>query len=309
LDEHELAWAAGFFDGDGWAALMRQKGRRTGQPQARINQSSVDGVPEVLVRFRDAVGVGRIGGPIIKDRREPLYWWIASSRGDVTRTGELIGPWLSTQKRDQISAATALRFAAPPINSFAWAAGLFDAEGSTSLSDHRSHAGYKVIEAAITQGGKSVPEELVRAHALLERGNVNGPYTQEGANELIYRWRASRPDDVRMVLHLLDPWLGQIKRAQALAALRVIDAQPLLIRGRVEWGSHKTECVHGHEYASARLRPYATRSLNGTERRPSKQCLVCVRDQARARRSAKKTKIGDPGAADQHAQEGGDATC
>jgi len=215
LDEHELAWAAGFFDGDGWAALSRQRGRRTGQPQARINQSGLDGVPEVLVRFRDAVGVGRIGGPKIEDRREPLYWWVASSRGDVARTGELIGGWLSGQKRVQFTAATGLRFHAAPMNSFAWVAGLFDAEGSTSLSDHRSHAGYKVIEAAITQSGVTIPEELVRVHALLERGNVNGPYVQEGANELIYRWRASRADDVRMLLHLLDPWLGQVKRAQA----------------------------------------------------------------------------------------------
>jgi len=310
LDEHELAWAAGFFDGDGWAALSRQKGRRTGQPQARINQSSLDGVPEVLVRFRDAVGVGRIGGPTIEDGREPLYWWAASSRGDVTRTGELVGPWLSSQKRDQFTTATGLRFADPPVESVAWAAGLFDAEGSTSLSDHHSHTGYKVIEAAITQGGATIPEELVRVHALLERGNVNGPYIQEGANELIYRWRASRADDVRMLLHLLDPWLGQVKRAQALAALRIIDAQPVLLRGRLEWGNHKTHCVHGHEYATARLRPYASRSSNGSQRRPSKQCLVCVRVQARARRLTMKKKIGGPSAADHEAHERGDAaTC
>lgn len=309
MDEHELAWAAGFFDGDGWAALSRQRGRRTGQPQARINQSSIHGVPEVLVRFRDAVGVGRIGGPKIEHGREPLYWWSASSRGDVTRTGGLIGGWLSGQKRDQFTAATGLRFHAAPISSFAWAAGLFDAEGSTSLSDHRSHAGYKVIEAAITQGGATIPEELARVHALLARGNVNGPYIQEGANELIYRWRASRVDDVRMLVHLLDPWLGQVKRAQALAALRVIDAQPLLPRGRLEWGSHKTHCVHGHEYATARLRAYASRSSNGSQRRASKQCLVCVRDQARARRLAMKRKIGGPSAADQDVHEDGDAIC
>lgn len=309
MDEHELAWAAGFFDGDGWAALSRRRGRRTGQPQARINQSGLDGVPEVLVRFRDAVGVGRIGGPKIEDRREPLYWWVASSRGDVARTGELIGGWLSGQKRVQFTAATGLRFHAAPMNSFAWVAGLFDAEGSTSLSDHRSHAGYKVIEAAITQSGVTIPEELVRVHASLERGSVNGPYVQEGANELIYRWRASRADDVRMLLHLLDPWLGQVKRAQALAALRVIDGQPPLLRGRPEWGSHKTHCLHGHEYATARLRPYASRSPKGSQRRPSQQCLVCARDQARARRLAMKMTIGGPSAADHEAHERGDATC
>src|SRR5437016_14314230 len=82
VDEHELAWAAGFFDGDGWAALVRAKGRRTGQPHAQINQGSVAGVPEVLVRFRNAVGVGRVVGPKIKEGRLPLYCWLATSRGD-----------------------------------------------------------------------------------------------------------------------------------------------------------------------------------------------------------------------------------
>ena len=194
MDEHELAWAAGFFDGDGWAALVRPKGRRTGQPHAQINQSSLNGVPEVLVRFRDAVEVGRIGGPKLEDGREPLYWWIASSRGDVLRTGTLIGRWLSHEKRDQFSAAVGLCFDERPIDSFAWAAGLFDAEGSTCLSDHRSHSGYKAIEAAITQGGaEGVPTELDRFLGLVGAGAIYGPYEQAGANAPVYRWRAHTP--------------------------------------------------------------------------------------------------------------------
>jgi len=297
LDEHELAWAAGFFDGDGWAALARQKGRRTGQPQARINQSGLDGVPEVLVRFRDAVGVGRIGGPKIEDRREPLYWWVASSRGDVTRTGELIGPWLSTQKRAQFETAVGLRLHMNSIDSFAWAAGLFDAEGWTSVSDRSSHKGYKAIEAGVTQGGAVVPAELVRFARCVLLGRVNGPYDQEGANEPIYRWRISTVDDVRRMLHVLLPWLGTVKRHQAFSSIAVVDAQPSLPRGRVEWGSHKTHCVHGHEYASGRIRPYVARGV-GIQRRVNKQCLVCARDQARLQRLAAKPRTQD-----------GDATC
>jgi hypothetical protein len=309
LDEHELAWAAGFFDGDGWAALSRQKGRRTGQPQARINQSSLDGVPEVLVRFRAAVGVGRIGGPKIEEGREPLYWWSASSRGDVTNTGELIGPWLSAQKRAQFTWAVGLHFDRPPINTFPWAAGLFDAEGSTSLSDRSSRAGYKAIESTVTQGGSTIPEELARFTDCVALGRVNGPYEQDGANELVYRWRIHTVDDVRRMLHALLPWLGEVKGRQAFGAISVIDGQPVLHRGRVEWGSHKATCIHGHEYATARLRPYVSRSTNGRQRRGSHQCLVCVREQARARRLAMKSKIGGSSAADQNADESGDATC
>jgi hypothetical protein len=306
LDEHELAWAAGFFDGDGWAALSRPKVRRTGQPQARINQSSLGGVPEVLVRFRDAVGVGRIGGPKIEEGREPLYWWVASSRADVTKTGTAIGPWLSMAKRAQFAVAAGLRFEAEPMHSFAWAAGLFDAEGSTSLSDHRSHAGHKYVEASITQGGAFPPQELARFADLVGLGKIYGPYQQEGATEPIYRWRIQTADGVRRALHLLQPWLGDVKRAHAWSALSVIDAQPILHRGRLEWGSHKTHCIHGHEYATARVRPYVSRG--GVRRRENKQCLECTREQARARRAFATRKIDGHAAVDLD-HDAGDATC
>lgn len=289
LDEHELAWAAGFFDGDGWAALVRARRRSRGQPHAQINQSSLTGVPEVLLRFRDAVGVGRIGGPKIEEGREPLYRWVASSRGDVLRAGTLIGPWLSQAKRDQFASAVGLRFEAEPIDSFAWAAGLFDAEGSTSLSDHRSHAGYKAIEASMTQlSAAGEPQELLRFRATIGLGYNNGPYTQAGARELVYRWRLHTADGIRLLVHLLQPWLGSVKRDQALQALSLVDSEPLLPRGSVDWGFHKTHCIHGHEYAAARVRPYVPRSPGGVERRASKQCLACVREQARARYDGRK---------------------
>jgi hypothetical protein len=200
----------------------------------------------------------------------------------VARTGSLIGPWLSGEKRQQFRRAADLRFEAKPLDSFAWAAGLFDAEGSVSLGHHRTHAGYRTIDAAITQGGsKGIPLELVRFRALMWLGRNYGPYEQEGANEPIYRWRLSRADEIRSVMHALGPWLGSVKTSQARAALKVIDGQPTLPRGRAAWGTHKTHCIHGHEYATARVRPYVSRSADGIKRRDSKQCLACLREQAR----------------------------
>jgi hypothetical protein len=296
LDEHELAWAAGFFDGDGWAALVRDGRRRKRRPMAQINQASLSDVPEVLLRFRHAVGVGRIAGPKKENGRQDLYWWVASSRPDVACVGELIGPWLSREKRAQFRAAAGLMVDDSPFDSFAWAAGLFDAEGSVSLNDHRTHPGHKVIESAITQGSsRDVPEELRRFGRLVTIGHINGPYEQEGANELVYRWRVHRADEIRVVMHLLDPWLGSVKRLQARHALKVIDAQPVLRRGRPDWGSRKTHCVHGHEYATARVRPYVRRMPAGVQRRDSKQCLTCLREYARAK-SAQSTgaNLGQP---------------
>ncbi len=296
MEEHELAWAAGFFDGDGWAALVRNGLGRRRRPSAQINQSGLDGVPEALLRFRDAVGVGRIGGPKMEDSREPLYWWVASSRADVERTGRLILPWLSGQKRDQFGTAVDLRSDVPPIDTFAWAAGLFDAEGCTSLSDRSTRKGYKDIEASLTQGGAGpAPEELIRFMACVALGRINGPYEQEGATKPVYRWRLHTVDEIRSLLHCLSPWLGAPKRSQAFRAIAVINAQPVLPRGRVEWGSHKTHCIHGHEYVSARIRPYVSRGV-GIQRRDNKQCLHCTREQARARRIAG-DRQRDPGEA------------
>src|SRR5207245_5928705 len=118
-------------------------------------------------------------------------------------------------------------------------------------------------------------------------------------------WRTGAITDARNALHLIQAWIGPVKRRQASAALAVIDSQAELKRGRLEWGSHKTHCVHGHEYATARIRPYVSRGL-GVQRRDSKQCLACTRDQARTKREAAKTKIGDLPAADHDAD---DAIC
>jgi hypothetical protein len=106
----------------------------------------------------------------------------------------------------------------------------------------------------------------------------------------VYRWKANARTEIEMTIAQLWPWLGLVKRAQAQAMLDVQCAQPALPRGRPDWGNRKTHCINGHEYATARLRPYISRG-KGVPRRDSAQCLVCVREQARARREARK-KIG-----------------
>lgn len=141
MDNHDIAWAAGFFDGEGWA---NRSGRSV---RARINQAGVDGVPEVLTKFQRIVGVGRIKGPVRAEGKLPLYYWEATSRPDVTRVASLLGPYLCPVKRSEFerSLGVSLR----PMNwpgslseELAWARGFFDGEGSTYLEKHRTHAGH-----------------------------------------------------------------------------------------------------------------------------------------------------------------------
>lgn len=105
-------------------------------------------MPAVLVKFQWIVGVGRLKGPQIEEGKQDLYWWQATSRRDIERVSESIGPWLCQTKRAQFE-RTIGRCPTPtsPSSSseeLAWAGGFFDGEGSTYLEKHRTHAGYTV---------------------------------------------------------------------------------------------------------------------------------------------------------------------
>jgi len=294
VDSYELAWAAGFFDGEGWAntTLMGRGDKK--RPQARVNQAGTSGVPAALTRFQKAVGgLGRLGGPYRHEGREDLYSWTVSSKVDVQRLFELLRPWLCQPKLDQLTATQSIpRLAAGAVDRRdewrAWAAGLYDGEGSTYLLEHRSHAGYSIAEARITQGSKSdVPEVLTRFRAIVATGSIYGPYFQEGARLPIYRWHCSIFADIDRMLSVIWPWLGDVKRSQGSVVRAVVNAQLPLPRGRPEWGNRKTHCVHGHEYATARIRPFVARG-DGKLPRDSEQCLQCAREQARERRAQRK---------------------
>ena len=265
------------------------------RPLAQINQADPYGVPEALTRFHAAVGVGRIGGPRRKEGRVDLYHWVASSRPDVIRTFELLAPWLGAVKTGQFAAAVGplpSRNSSPSSGEErAWAAGLFDGDGSTCFERHGTRADYRRADMAVTQTSRSgTPEVLVRFHRLVGVGHLNGPY---GGTELwdpVYRWKAHRLIDIVKVARALWPWLGAVKRAQASKVIGVVSAQVPLARGNPAWGSHKTHCVRGHDYATARIRPYRSRSGGSAPRRPSKQCLACVREYARRHRANRKAR-------------------
>lgn len=122
MESHDFAWAAGFFDGEGWANRQKRG------VNSRINQAGLDGVPGVLSKFQRIVGVGRIHGPVIAEGRQPLYYWDATSRPDLVRVVDRIGPWLCPVKRAQFERT--LRITLPPqvwpgamSEELAWAGG------------------------------------------------------------------------------------------------------------------------------------------------------------------------------------------
>lgn len=97
----DLAWAAGFFDGEGCTTL----GRHRDKPVAfTIQVKQVDIRP--LLRFQRAVGdVGRIYIEKRKDRAD-IHNWRAQGRDAMTAMG-LLWPWLSEPKQEQYNARLA----------------------------------------------------------------------------------------------------------------------------------------------------------------------------------------------------------
>jgi hypothetical protein len=118
------------------------------------------------------------------------------------------------------------------------------------------------------------------------------PYTQEGATLPVFRWKAYALSDVEQSLYVLAPWIGSVQRDQARRVSRVLVEQGRLPRGNPAWGNRKTHCVKGHEYATARVRPYVSRG-RGIRPRENHHCLECLREYAREQRRVKRS-AADP---------------
>jgi len=221
----------------------------------------------------------------------------ATSRPDVARVADLIGPWLCPVKRAQFertlgrSTSPAI-WPAPASEERAWAGGFFDGEGSTYLEKHRTHAGYFVPRLHISQASEvGVAPSLVRFKAALgDLGTISGQHPGKGRHRPYRRWRAFTPPAVLLGLHLLWPFIGDVKRSQAQAVMQLIHSQPDLPRGNPAFGvAGARYCLRGHDKQNARIRPFKGRGRN--QKHPNnhlRQCLECVRIDARARRLARK---------------------
>jgi hypothetical protein len=294
MDRHELAWAAGFFDGEGWAAKNKTRG-----VQARINQAGPHGMPAVLLKFQQVVGVGRLKGPHVEEGRLDLYWWQVTSRPDVGHVADLIGPWLCPAKRAEFERALG-RTLAPAIwpsavvEELAWAGGYFDGEGSTYLEKHRTHANYCVPRLYVPQSSEvGIAPELIRLKsALVDIGTISGVRPGKRNWKPHRRWRVCRLAAVQLGLHLLWPFIGEVKRSQARLVMQVIHAQPDLPRGNPAFGvAGARYCLNGHDKWNARVRPFKGRGKNQED--PNlhlRQCLACLRIDARARRTRRGNK-------------------
>lgn len=121
LDTHELAWAAGFFDGEGTTSAVRQRHHKRPDGTYRYDYPAVHILisqnhdAAVLHRFKAAVsGIGAIYGPY--DRKGSSSWVynaVGFERSQAVIA--MLWRWLGTIKREQAKRALTTYLAARPI--------------------------------------------------------------------------------------------------------------------------------------------------------------------------------------------------
>ena len=114
-DRYELAWAAGFFDGEGCTGLYVSSKGGCNFPKITISQ--VNRVH--LERFQRAVGgIGKIYGPYTRKghpNKRPSYQFQTSKFETCQAIIAMLWPWLGVEKREQARKAM---FAWNPIGHY-----------------------------------------------------------------------------------------------------------------------------------------------------------------------------------------------
>jgi hypothetical protein len=95
IDREELAWAAGFFDGEGspyFAKNVRTAGITIGQTDR-----------EVLDRFVKSVQLGKVTGPYgpYGSGKKPIFYIRIVSHWQTQHIAAALWPWLGTEKKEQ----------------------------------------------------------------------------------------------------------------------------------------------------------------------------------------------------------------
>lgn len=94
----ELAWAAGFFDGEGSVGCYHKVHRNTMEIRIHIAQTD----PYVLWRFYDAVGFGNVTGPYTRNPKHSPQWAYQLGRlSEIKSVFLLLEPYLSPVKIEQ----------------------------------------------------------------------------------------------------------------------------------------------------------------------------------------------------------------
>lgn len=103
-NREELAWAAGFFDGEGHVSFNHRKNTRS-KGGLRFTVAQADRA--VLDRMQRALGIGRVKGPYgpYKTQTKPFWIYMVGSFEEVQAAIAMMWSFLSPVKRAQAKVA------------------------------------------------------------------------------------------------------------------------------------------------------------------------------------------------------------
>lgn len=200
----------------------------------QVSQGGRDSPPDVLVRFREIVGEGNITGPY----RDNLYYWKTTRKDRIDEVARMLWPYLSSEKKAQYAAMTRLAGRGLPFSvdtvirdqrtERAWAAGLFDGEGSIWVCANRRWPAWRGLAMDLPQSSATgVPETLTRFHRVVGAGAIGGPRTSRNPWSKLpqYRWQLNGRHLVSRVVGLLLPYMAKVNRSRMFELRELLDAE------------------------------------------------------------------------------------
>lgn len=138
----------------------------------------------------------------------------------------------------------------------AWAAGLFEGEGSI-ICRRQCVKGRDYDQWSLTLASTDL-DIIERIHKIIGFGHITGPYHPKGSTKPVWNWRITKASHTYAVLVALYPWLGERRRARAQECLEALGSKPV------------KRCDRGHLWrpASVKVRP-----IDG---RATRVCLECL---------------------------------
>lgn len=158
FDREGLAWAAGFFDGEG--SFLAAKGKdRT--PSLRVSISNT--YRPTIERFQTAVGMGTIFGPysrtLDRPNQRPFWQFYVGGHEAYQAVGCMLWPWLSGEKRQQFLDALAAWTDAAPRR---WACPKDHPRAGNTYVSPKGHIGCRTCRAEGRPAAKRRREAAAR---------------------------------------------------------------------------------------------------------------------------------------------------
>jgi hypothetical protein len=113
--EVKEAWAAGLYEGEGYATVLRGKNKDgTIRRRVRLQFGISISDPDVLEKFAKIVGVGNLSGPRIKPNRKPIWTWRAHGWEAAKRLFQMFAPHLGKRRMGRFKEVLSLESINPP---------------------------------------------------------------------------------------------------------------------------------------------------------------------------------------------------